>query len=75
MALQFKDITYRVTMTVPGPVAEEDVQREVTDALKRIGYEVKDVVLERVKKPPCANGAHSSGWYMGLKCTRCGDID
>jgi type II secretory pathway component PulJ len=75
MALQFKDITYRVTITLPEPVAEEDLRREVATALERIGYELKEVVLARVKKQRCANNEHSAGWWMGLQCTRCGDID
>jgi hypothetical protein len=26
-------------------------------------------------KPKCSNGEHSPIWYMGGKCTRCGNID
>lgn len=26
------------------------------------------------KPEPCKDG-HSSGWWMGLRCTRCGDVD
>lgn len=25
--------------------------------------------------PKCPNGQHSSGWYVGYACTRCGDVD
>ena len=26
-------------------------------------------------RPRCPDGCHSSGWYVGYACTRCGDID
>ncbi len=40
--------------------------------------QARDLILDICNHPPkkrCANGDHSSGWYMGLRCTRCGDVD
>jgi hypothetical protein len=37
------------------------------------GKEVTPVVNTVVAR--CENGSHSSGWYVGEKCGKCGDVD
>lgn len=46
--------------------------RDVDPRFAERMYEV--TILAKSIRMRCRNG-HSSGWHMGLACTRCGDID
>lgn len=84
MALKFVDLSFRVTVSVPEPTVQyTDIRQRVSDAVADTGWEVVSVVpltgppgFNAMKTTPaCQPNAHSAGWYMGQKCTRCGDVD